>query len=271
MIEPPVYDPPARMAEPFIDGLHFGECPRWHHGRLWFVDFYDGTVQSSDETGAVRVELEVPGEPAGIGWMPDGRLLVVSRKARTVLRLEADGELVEHGDLKPTATFYGNDMVVDADGRAYVGNFGFDLDLFIEERGAAALVEDPGPPTTSLVRIDPDGSAHRVADDLNFPNGTVITPDGKTMIVAETLAGQLTAFDIGADGELSGRRLWASLSWCAPTAYASTSMGGCGWPTPSPPNASWFPRGAPSLTGCRPPRTASPACSAASTGGRSSS
>jgi sugar lactone lactonase YvrE len=216
MIEPPVYDPPARMAEPFIDGLHFGESPRWHHGRLWFVDFYDGTVQSVDETGAVRVELEVPGEPAGIGWMPDGRLLVVSRKGRTVLRLEADGELVEHGDLKPTATFYGNDMVVDADGRAYVGNFGFDLDLFIEQRGAAALVEDPGPPTTSLVRIDPDGSAHRVADDLNFPNGTVITPDGKTMIVAETLAGQLTAFDIGADGKLSGRRLWASLSWCAP-------------------------------------------------------
>jgi sugar lactone lactonase YvrE len=216
MIDPPMYDPPPRKAEPFIDGLHFGECPRWHDGRLWFVDFYDGTVQSSDESGTSRVEIEVPGEPAGIGWMPDGRLLVVSRKLRTVLRVEADGQLVEHGDLKPTATFYGNDMVVDADGRAYVGNFGFDLDRFIEEQGATALVEDPGPPTTSLVRIDPDGSAHRVADDLNFPNGTVITPDGKTMIVAETLAGQLTAFDVGADGELSGRRIWASLPWCAP-------------------------------------------------------
>jgi sugar lactone lactonase YvrE len=216
MIDPPIYDPPPRKSEPFIDGLHFGECPRWHDGRLWFVDFYDGTVQSADETGAARVEIEVAGEPAGIGWMPDGRLLVVSRKLRTVLRLEADGQLVEHGDLKPTATFYGNDMVVDAHGRAYVGNFGFDLDRFIEEQGATALVEDPGPPTTSLVRIDPDGSAHRVADALNFPNGTVITPDGKTMIVAETLAGQLTAFDVGTDGELSGRRIWASLPWCAP-------------------------------------------------------
>ena len=133
------------MAEPFIDGLHFGECPRWHHGRLWFVDFYDGTVQSSDEDGTVRVELEVPGEPAGIGWMPDGRLLVVSRKLRTVLRLEADGELVEHGDLKPTATFYGNDMVVDAAGRAYVGNFGFDLDLFIEERERRRWWRPPAP------------------------------------------------------------------------------------------------------------------------------
>ena len=99
---------------------------------------------SAGEAGDVRVELEVPGEPAGLGWLPDGRLLVVARKPRTVLRLEADGRLVEHGDLNPTATFYGNDMVVDAAGRAYVGNFGFDLDRFIEERGQAALVEPPG-------------------------------------------------------------------------------------------------------------------------------
>ena len=97
-----------------------------------------------------------------------------------------------------------------------MGNFGFDLDGFIDEHGAAALVEPPGPPTTALVRIDPDGSAHVAAADLHFPNGTVITPDGRTMIVAETLAGRLTAFDIGDDGELSGRREWASVPWCAP-------------------------------------------------------
>jgi sugar lactone lactonase YvrE len=201
---------------PFIEGLHFGECPRWHQGRLWYVDFYDGTVLSAGKSGDVRIEVEVPGEPAGLGWLPDGRLLVVSRKPRTVLRVETDGRLVEHGDLNPTAAFYGNDMVVDAAGRAYVGNFGFDLDRFIAERGQVALVEPPGPPTTSLIRIDPDGSAHVAAQDLSFPNGMVITPDGGTLIVAETMAGQLTAFDRGDDGELTARRVWASLPWCAP-------------------------------------------------------
>ncbi len=114
------------------------------------------------------------------------------------------------------AGFYGNDMVVDAAGRAYVGNFGFDLDRFIKERGEAALVELPGPPTTPLIRVDPDGSAHVAAEEMSFPNGTVITPDGRTLIIAETLAGRLTAFDVSEGGELSRRRIWASLSWCAP-------------------------------------------------------
>jgi sugar lactone lactonase YvrE len=204
------------MAEPFLEGLHFGECPRWHGGRFWFVDFYDGTVQACDENGEGLTRLEVPGEPAGLGWMPDGRLLVVSRRSRTVLRLEDDGRLVEHGDLNPMATFHANDMVVDAAGRAYVGNFGFDLDGLIEEQGLAALLALPGPPTAALVRIDPDGSAHLAAADLSFPNGTVITPDGTTLIVAETLAGRLTAFDVGADGELRGRREWAPLPGCNP-------------------------------------------------------
>jgi sugar lactone lactonase YvrE len=208
--------PASRETTPFLDGLHFGESPRWHDERLWYADFYDDAVLSVDEDGDVRLELEVPGEPAGLGWLPDDRLLVVARKPRTVLRVEHDGRLVGHGDLNPTATFYGNDMVVDDVGRAYVGNFGFDLDRFIEEHGEVALVESPGPPTTALVRIDPDGTAHVAASELNFPNGSVITPDGRTLIVAETLAGQLTAFDIDDDGTLSGRRVWAQLSWCAP-------------------------------------------------------
>ncbi len=207
---------PPVVARPFVDGLRFGECPRWHLGRLWFADFYAGTVASAGAEGDVRVELEVPGEPAGLGWLPDGRLLVVSRKPRTVLRLEPDGRLVEHGDLNPLATFHGNDMVVDGAGRAFVGNFGFDLDGFVEERGRAALVEPPGPPTSSLIRVDPDGSVHRAAGELRFPNGTVITADGRTLIVAETLGGRLTAFDVGDDGSLSGRREWAALPWCAP-------------------------------------------------------
>jgi sugar lactone lactonase YvrE len=217
--------PMTVQTETFVEGLAFGESPRWHDGRLWYADFYDKTVRSASESGDVRVEVEVPGEPGGLGWLPDGRLLVVARKPRTVLRLEADGRLVEHGDLKPTATFYGNEMVVDSVGRAYVGNFGFDLDGFIEEHGAAALVEPPGPPATALVRVDPDGSAHVAAADLHFPNGTVITPDGTTMIVAETLAGRLTAFDIAADGGLSGRREWASVPWFAPDGICLDAKG----------------------------------------------
>ena len=206
----------AKETVEFIEGLYFGESPRWHDGRLWYADFYSGSVLSTSESGDARVELDVPGEPAGLGWLPDGRLLVVARKPRTLHRLEPDGRLVLHGDLNPTAGFYGNDMVVDAAGRAYVGNFGFDLDRFIEERGEAGFVEPPGPPTTALIRIDPDGSAHIAAEDMAFPNGSVITPEGKTLIVAETLAGRLTAFDIGDDGELTGRRVWASLPRCAP-------------------------------------------------------
>jgi sugar lactone lactonase YvrE len=201
---------------PFLDGLRFGECPRWHQGRLWFSDFYDGVVASAGSDGDVRVELEVPGEPAGLGWLPDGRLLVVARLPRTVLRLEVDGSLVQHADLNPWATFHGNDMVVDRFGRAYVGNFGFDLDGFVEERGLGALVRPPGPPTTALIRVDPDGSTYPATFELSFPNGTVVTPDGRTLIVAETLAGRLTAFDVGDDGSLSRRRVWAELPWCAP-------------------------------------------------------
>ncbi len=203
-------------SRPFLDGLYFGECPRWHGDRLWYVDFYASTVCSAGESGDTRTEVEVPGQPAGLGWLPDGRLLVVARKPRTVVRVEADGTLSHHGDLKPAATFYGNDMVVDRDGRAYVGNFGFDLHGVIEEKGERGLMEPPGPPTTAVVRIDPDGSSRVAADALSFPNGTVITPDGKLLIVAETLAGRLTAFDVGEDGELSGRRVWAPLPWCAP-------------------------------------------------------
>jgi sugar lactone lactonase YvrE len=215
----------ARQTAPFVEGLHFGECPRWHEGRLWYADFYQSAVMSTDESGAVRVEVEVPGEPAGLGWLPDGRLLVVTRKPRTVVRVEPDGELVEHGDLKPIATFYGNDMVVDQNGRAYVGNFGFDLDRFIAEQGLGALVESPGAPGTPLIRVDIDGSAHAATDRLAFPNGSVITADGKTLIVAESLAGQLTAFDIAADGSLSGQRVWASLTWCAPDGICLDAQG----------------------------------------------
>jgi sugar lactone lactonase YvrE len=204
------------VAEPFLDGLYFGECPRWHEGRLWFSDFYDNTVFSASPDGDRRAEVKIDTEPAGLGWLPDGRLLVVSRLTRTVLRVEADGSVVEHGDLKPWATFHANDMVVDSVGRAYAGNFGFDLDRFMEEEGVAGIINPPGPPKTSLVRIDPDGSAHEAATDISFPNGTVITPDGRTLVIAESMGLRLSAFDVAEDGTLSNRRVWAQFQAVAP-------------------------------------------------------
>lgn len=191
-----------------IDGLYFGEGPRWHDGKLWLSDFHDHAVKTVDAHGHVEVMVEVPGMPSGLGWLPDGHLLVVSMTDRRLLRIEAEGP-VEHADLSGVATFHANDMVVDAAGRAYVGNFGFDLDEALMTRGVDSVIHDHA--TASLARVDPDGSVHVAATDLHFPNGSVITPDGRTLIVAETLGFRLTAFDIAPDGSLSNRRVWADL------------------------------------------------------------
>lgn len=194
-------------------GLYFGEGPRWHDGRLWFSDFYDHSVKSVDESGAVRVELEIDDQPSGLGWLPDGRLLVVAMHRRQVLRLDPDGVRL-HADLSDIAAHHTNDMVVDAAGRAFVGNFGFALDEHLASRGVAGVLADH--PTAKLARVDPDGHVQVAAEDLHFPNGCVITPDGRTLIVAETLAMRLTAFDIAPDGSLSNRRVWASVGQRAP-------------------------------------------------------
>lgn len=117
-------------AEPTVvlEGYTYFECPRWREGRVWVSDFYTHQVLSANEDGSdVRVEAEVPHQPSGLGWLPDGRLLVVSMRDQTVLRREENGNLVVHADLSAHATGNANDMHVDADGRAYVGNFGFDL------------------------------------------------------------------------------------------------------------------------------------------------
>ena len=191
-----------------VSGLHFGEGPHWHAGRLWFSDFYSHTVNSVSLAGDLRVELELDDQPSGLGWMPDGSLLVVKMQARQVWRRWPDGRLTLHADLSGIHKFLSNDMVVDGQGRAYVGDFGFDLHGDLRTRGPEAVLADHA--TTAIVRIDPDGSVQVAADGLHFPNGTVITPDGKTLICGETLAAQLTAFDVGADGALSNRRQWAS-------------------------------------------------------------
>jgi sugar lactone lactonase YvrE len=181
-----------------VSGMSFTECPRWHEGRLWFVDFYTHVVCSVAEDGSeLRTEVEVPQQPSGLGWLPDGRLLYVSMRDRLVMRLEADGTSVVHADVSDHVTGHPNDMVVDAEGRAWLGNFGFDL------MGGADIE------TTGLLRIDPDGTITQVADDLWFPNGSVVTPDGGTLIVDETLGNRISAFDLHPDGTLGERRDWA--------------------------------------------------------------
>jgi len=191
------------MSEILVGGLTFPEAPRWRDGKLWFSDFYSQRVLTVDLAGHLETVVEVPQRPSGLGWRPDGTLLVVSMLDRRVLRVDA-GKTHVVADLSALATGPCNDMVVDAAGAAYVGNFGFD-----RHRGEAER-------TTCLARVDADGRITRVADDLHFPNGTVITPDGGTLIVAETLAHRLTAFDIGDDGALSNRRVHATLPGCFP-------------------------------------------------------
>jgi sugar lactone lactonase YvrE len=198
----------ARQTRELTSGIYFGEGPRWRDGRLWFSDFYAHAVKSISLAGDLRTEFEIDDQPSGLGWTPDGDLLVVSMTKRRVLRRSPAGELTVHADLSHIATFHCNDMVVDSAGGAYVGNFGFDLDAEIAARGTPAVLADH--PTAKLAYVAPDGQTRVAAEDMHFPNGSVITPDGKTLIVGESLGGTLTAFDIGAGGDLSNRRVWAT-------------------------------------------------------------
>jgi sugar lactone lactonase YvrE len=200
----------ARATRVLTDGIYFGEGPRWRDGRLWFSDFYASAVKSVSPAGDLRTEIEIDDRPSGLGFMPDGSMLIVSMTKRQVLRRTADGTLTVHADLSGIAGFHCNDMVVDAAGRAYVGNFGFDLDAHMEARGIQSVIADH--PTAKLACVLPNGTVRVAAPDMHFPNGSVITPDGKTLIVGETLASRLTAFDVADDGSLSNRRIWADLS-----------------------------------------------------------
>ena len=181
-----------------IGGIDFGEGPRWHNGRLWYSDFHQKTVYSVDLNGERNVEFTLDDQPSGLGWMPDGSMLVVSMINRQVLRVSSDGVSV-HADLSKLATWHCNDMVVSSSGHAYVGNFGFDLD------GRAEFCK------TVMVHVTPEGDVSVGADGLSFPNGSVITPDEKTLIVGETLGGCYTSFSINEDGSLSDPSLWAEV------------------------------------------------------------
>jgi sugar lactone lactonase YvrE len=179
-------------------GLTFPEGPRWHDGRLWFSDFYSRRVLALSLDGRTETMATVDQLPCGLGWMPDGDLLVVSMLDRKLLR-QHDGRLTLHADLAALAGGPCNDMVVDSQGRAYVGNFGYERFQGAAERPAA------------LIRVDPDGTTCVAATGLRFPNGSVITPDGKTLIVAETLGNRLTSFSLAPDGELSGSGTFAAV------------------------------------------------------------
>ncbi len=181
-----------------VPGLTFTEGARWHDGRIWFSDLYTHKVQSACEDGSdLREEATVPQQPSGLGWLPDGRLLIVSMMDKTLLRREADGSLVVHADLSDHVRGFLGDIVVDRHGRAYLGDFGFDL--YAGEDMRRGFIH----------RVDPDGTITRVADDLWFPNGCVITADD-VMLVNETFGNRMTAFDLTESGDLVNRRVWAS-------------------------------------------------------------
>jgi sugar lactone lactonase YvrE len=180
----------------FTGGSYF-EGPRWHDGAWWVSDFYTHQVTRVSLDGESTVVAEVEQQPSGLGWLPDGSMVSVSMKDQRLLRL-SDGSLSTLADLGPYSAGYANDCVVDQAGRVYVGDFGFDL------MGGGAFAP------ASLKRVDPDGTVTVVAEDLHFPNGAVITPDGGTLIVGETWGNRFTAFDLAPDGSLSNRRVWAS-------------------------------------------------------------
>lgn len=185
----------GRAVECVADGFAFVEGPRWHRGRLYFSDVAGRRVHALDTDGSVATVCEVPGQPSGLGFTPEGDLLVVSMLDRRLLRLDGDA-LVEVADLTELAPFHLNDMVVDSVGRAYVGNFGSNFE------------EEPIRPTC-VIRVEPDGTASIAAESMIFPNGTAISPDGTTLLVAESFAFRITAFDVLKDGSLTRRREWA--------------------------------------------------------------
>ena len=208
-------------ADVLLEGFLFPEGPRWHNGKLWFSDMQGLHVMTADATGQAEKIIEVKGLPSGLGWLPDGRLQVVSMLDRRLLRLDGDG-LVEVADLNHLASFHCNDMVMDQQGRAYIGNFGFDYEANAPVKPA------------EIVLVSPEGLARIVAEDLLFPNGTVITPDGQTLIVAETFGNRLTAFDIESDGSLYNRRIWAKLEGVFPDGICLDAEGAIWVAAPHP-------------------------------------
>jgi sugar lactone lactonase YvrE len=181
-------------AQLLLSDLVIGESPRWHENRLWFANWGAGEIVAVDLAG--RSEVVGQGPPGlgwSIDWLPDGRLLITGEG---LMRREPDGEVVMHADLSALGVDGFNEIVVDGRGNIYV-NGGNDFE------------PGPGEPPGIIALVTPDGSVRRVADGIAFPNGMAVTPDNSTLIVAESFARRLTAFDLAADGGLSNRRVWA--------------------------------------------------------------
>lgn len=183
------------MFKTLIDDLAFPEGPRWHAGALWFSDMHDGRVVRWEPGGEAETIVRIDDCPSGLGFLPDGRLLIVAMHSRQVLRVEQDGTTRVHADLSEIATWHANDMLVDGSGRAYVGNF-----------GDASAPPEPITPA-ALAMVEPDGTTRVVATDLDLPNGMALVDGGTTLVVAETraLPPKITTFAVGPNGSLSNR------------------------------------------------------------------
>ena len=193
-------DHPRSAPRAVLEGIAFGESPRWHDGRLWFCDWAAEELIAVDPRGRAELITTVRSFPFSIDWLPDGRLLIVSARDRAVLTLGDDGRHTTYADLSALGPHPpNNEIVVDARGHVFVDGGGFDM-----------MAGEPFAPGTIAV-ITPDGSVRQVADGIAFGNGMAITPDGSTLIVAESYGRSLTAFEIAADGGLSDRRTWADL------------------------------------------------------------
>lgn len=176
----------------------YTEGPRWHEGKLWFVDFYTHSVNRVEDDASITQVATVKHQPSGLGWLPDGRMLVVSMKDRKILRMEPDGSLVVHADISRHCNGHANDMVVAENGQAYVGEFGFDL------MGGADYEH------SVIIMVNPDGTSQVVARDQQFPNGMSIAEDGQTLIVNELFGNRVSQFAIKEDGTLGPRRDFAA-------------------------------------------------------------
>jgi len=196
-------------------GFAFPECPRWHDGLLWFSDQHDCKVHVLTPDGAAVETFDVPGRPSGLGWLPDRDLLVVSMLERRLYR-RRNGALSIYAELSALHPGQSNDMVVDREGRAYVGNIGFDF-----HAGEAFR-------PTAIALVTPDGTVSVAADEVACPNGSVIAPDGRTLIVAESFGMRLMEFDIAADGTLTDRRVFAELGGLVPDGICLDAEG-CVW------------------------------------------
>jgi sugar lactone lactonase YvrE len=205
-----------RTFETLADGGSFFEGPRWHDGRWWVSDFYRHTVSAIDPDGATEEVMTVEGQPSGLGWLPDGSMLVVSMTDQRVLRRAPGGSIDVYADIAAHCGGHANDLVVDGAGHTYVGNFGFDI------MGGAS------PQAANLVHIAPGGAVEVAAGDLMFPNGSVVTPDGSTLVVGETMGARYTAFTLGEGGALTDRREWAAVPGVAPDG-CTLDAEGCIW------------------------------------------